>query len=243
MRSARKSGIWPACSSARSAVLAVGLAGAALAHAQDRVLAVESVVAAAPSPQSQTIEPGNPTGLLSALPQRDRLLGLTEWNHTLLGAFQLGARLLHFEGQVTMPAARAADVAPAPAVLRFSAFGPAPKASLDAIAKALRMDQLQRQGMNLNLKSAYGSFRLQYREIFSGRANSLGGGVGQASAAATYTSPRFGSGLMDFSAAALMGAGSINQLLGTGFGNSNIGGNGPGRKSQTAPTVAIKLTF
>jgi hypothetical protein len=49
--------------------------------------------------------------------------------------------------------------------------------------------------------------------------------------------------MFDFTAAALMGAGSINQILGSGFGTNSIGGFGPGRKPQTAPTVAIKLTF
>jgi hypothetical protein len=177
-------------------------------------------------------------------PQRDAVLGLTDWDHTLLGAFQLGARLAHLPSLAALPAPEA-SVLHAPAVMtRFSSSG-ATHVSLDTIARALRMDQLERQGMNLNMKSAYGNFRFQYREIFAnGKTNALGGGVGQASAAATYTTPRFGTGgLMDFSAAALMGTGSINQLMGSGFGNSNIGGNGPGHKSQTAPTVAIKLTF
>jgi len=98
--------------------------------------------------------------------------------------------------------------------------------------------------MNVDMKSAFGNLNLIYREIFTGRPNTLGGGVGQASAAAMFTTPRFGSGgKFDFSAAALMGTGSLNTLTGGGFGNSLIGGNGPGRKSQTSPTVAIKLTF
>jgi hypothetical protein len=41
-----------------------------------------------------------------------------------------------------------------------------------------------------------------------------------------------------------MGTGSINQMLGSGFGTSVIGGNGPAlHKQAAAPTVAIKLTF
>ena len=125
-------------------------------------------------------------------------------------------------------------------------MGSSPHFTLDEMAKALRMDQLQRQGMNVNFNSGFGNFRIQYREVFNpnGRSNALGGGIGMASAAAMYTTPRFGSSkLLDFSAAALMGTGSINQMLGSGFGTSAIGGNGPGRKPDTAPTLAIKLTF
>lgn len=173
--------------------------------------------------------------------RRDTLLGLAQWDHTLLGAFELSARLLRYsETLVTSTAAPAAR--PVDVVGRFSTSGG--HTTINDIAKAWKVDQLQRQGMNLNMKSPYGNFRLTYREIFSGRANSLGGGIGQASAAAIYTTPRFGAGgLLDFSAAALMGNGSINQLLGGGFGNNNIGGFGPRLRKSEGPTVAIKLTF
>ena len=174
---------------------------------------------------------------------RDALLGLAEWDHTLVGAFELGARLIHLS-----VAASTTGVAqthpPVTGVVRFSAYGSGSHAPLDEIAKALKIDQLQRQGMNFHLSSPFGNFRLQYREIFSGRSNSLGGGIGQAAAAATYTTPRFGAGgKFDLSAAALMGTGSINQLLGSGFGSSVIGGNGPALRKNPGPTVALKLTF
>ena len=177
---------------------------------------------------------------------RDAILGLAAWDHSLLGAFELGARLLHLAPDPLSPV----TIGPAPArqhpnaTLRLSAYGSS-RVSLDSIAKALHMEQLERQGMNLRMASPFGSFRLTYREIFNNvRANSLGAGVGQASAAATYTTPRFGAGgLMNFSAAALMGNGSINQLLGSGFGSSVIGGNGPTLRKSTGPTVALKLTF
>jgi hypothetical protein len=176
--------------------------------------------------------------------RRDAMLGLAEWDHTLLGAFQLGARLIHLSAAPPMPGAIARVHPPAGAAARFSVSGSASHAPLDEIAKALKIDQLQRQGMNLHMSSPFGNFRLQYREIFSGRANSLGGGLGQASAAASWTTPRFGTGgMFDFSAAALMGSGSLNQLMGGGFGNSNIGGFGPGHRQSTGPTVAVKLTF
>lgn len=186
--------------------------------------------------------------------RRDAEIGLNGWDHTLLGAFELGERLIHLADAAIVPGlgvpgfgvpglgvrAHAAD--PASSFLRYSGSDGRP--TLDSIAKALRVDQLQRQGMNLHMSSPFGSFRVTYREIFAGRANSLGGGVGQASAAAMYTTPRFGTGrLMDFSAAALMGDGQINQLLGTGFGSSVIGGNGPALRKAAGPTVALKLTF
>lgn len=185
----------------------------------------------------EVIRPGRDQGL-----RRDAMLGLADWDHTLLGAFQLGERLFHLSVTAPMPAALAAIHPPVTGVVRFSAS--APHDPLNEIAKALKIDQLQRQGMNLHMNSPFGNFRLQYREIFSGRANSLGGGLGQASAAATYTTPRFGAGgMFDFSAAALMGTGSINTLLGSGFGSSTIGGFGPGARKQEGPTVALKLTF
>jgi len=226
------------------AILLMATTSSCVVRGQEATAGVDAAAAAAAVRDPNSHPEENPARILSDLPQRDALLGLAEWNHTLLGAFQLGTRLF----RMAAPPATASVLLPAQArvsaVLRFSAFGPPPRVTMESIAKVLKMDQLQRQGMNVNLNSAYGSFRLQYREVFSARANTLGGGVGQASAAATYTSPRFGAGrLMDFSAAALMGTGSINQLLGTGFGSSAIGGFGPGRRSDTAPTVAIKLTF
>ena len=173
--------------------------------------------------------------------QRDAVLGLAGWDHTLLGAFELGASLLRrtataapLEANAWLPSRKNGAL--------FSTSGS--RSSLSSLVSAFRLDQLSRNGMNLAMKSALGSFNLTYREIFTGRPNSLGGGVGQASAAAIFTTPRFGSGgKFDFSAAALVGTGSMNTLLGGGFGNSAIGGNGPGRRSQTSPTVAIKLTF
>ncbi|MGB6686771.1 MAG: hypothetical protein WBE76_02910 [Terracidiphilus sp.] len=174
--------------------------------------------------------------------RRDALLGLSAWDHTLRGAFELGARLILISREAASPADANAILPQRTIALRFSSSGS--PTSLASMVNAFRLDQLARNGMNVGLNSALGSFRVTYREIFSGRPNSLGGGVGQASAAATYTTPRFGGkGVMDFSAAALMGTGSINTLMGSGFGNSAIGGNGPGRKPQDAPTVAIKLTF
>jgi hypothetical protein len=174
--------------------------------------------------------------------RRDALLGMGQWDHTLLGAFEMGARLVGFKVEPMVPPRPVARGAVLEGPVRLS--NPRSRFSVDSMARTLKVDQLQRQGMNVHMDSAYGNFKLTYREIFGGRANSLGGGVGQASAAATYTSPRFGTkGMMDFSAAALMGTGSLNTLMGGGFGNSLIGGNGPGRKPQDAPTVALKLTF
>lgn len=174
--------------------------------------------------------------------RRDALLGLAAWDHTLLGAFAFGERLIRLSKEAATPLDANAILPSRPIALRFSTSGS--HASLESLANAFRLDQLSRNGMDVAMKSAFGSFNLTYREIFTGRPNSLGGGVGQASAAAMFTTPRFGSkGVMDFSAAALMGTGSINTLMGSGFGNSAIGGNGPGRKPQNAPTVAIKLTF
>jgi hypothetical protein len=180
--------------------------------------------------------------------RRDAMLGLADWDHTLLGAFQLGARLIRLSVTAPIYSGPAPDSVIARAhpqastVVHFSAS--APHAPLDEIAKALKIDQLQRQGMNVRLNSPFGNFRLTYREVFGGRANSLGGGVGQASAAATFTTPRFGTGgMFDFSAAALMGTGQINTFMGGGFGNNSIGGFGPGAHKQQAPTVALKLTF
>lgn len=177
-------------------------------------------------------------------PRWDVQLGLAGWDHSLEGAFELGARLMQLAGRRAWPGAAVSPLPGRSSVLRLSAYGSPPKASLDAIAKALRIDQLERQGMNLHMSSPLGNFRLQYREVFTGRANSMGGGVGQAAAAASWTTPRFGTGgLFDFTAAALMGTGSINQLLGNGFGSSVIGGNGPALRKNPGPTVAIKLTF
>jgi hypothetical protein len=174
--------------------------------------------------------------------RRDALLGLGAWDHTLEGAFELGKRLIQLSENAAPPVNANAILPARPFALHLSTSGS--HASLTSLVNAFRPDQLTRNGMNLDVSSAYGSFRLTYREIFAGRPNSLGGGFGQASAAATYSTPRFGSkGLMDFSAAALMGTGSVNTLLGGGFGNSIIGGNGPGRKPQNSPTVALKLTF
>jgi hypothetical protein len=194
-------------------------------------------------PESDAMPAGQADGLETfRIARRDALLGMAQWDHTLMGAFEMGARLAGFKFTPMIPPRPVKGTSILEGPVRLS--NPRPRISVDSLARTLRADQLQRQGMNLHMDSAYGNFKLTYREIFSGRANSLGGGLGQASAAATYTTPRFGAGgLMDFSAAALMGTGSVNTLMGGGFGNSLIGGNGPGRKEQNAPTVALKLTF
>jgi hypothetical protein len=219
---------------------------AGLLHAQDSIAAMGRTAplavvanaqrtAAASNSSAPAIEDGQ-------IARKDALLGLRAWDHTLQGAFELGKRLIQLSEKAALPVGANAILPTRPLALRLSTSGS--HASLASMMNAFRLDQLSRNGMNLGLNSVLGSFRLTYREIFSGRPNSLGGGFGQASAAATYSTPRFGSkGLMDFSAAALMGTGPVNTLLGGGFGNSIIGGNGPGRKPQNAPTVALKLTF
>jgi hypothetical protein len=190
------------------------------------------------------VEPETSWGTTATEPsRRDVLLGLAQWDHTLLGAFELGARLLHLETSLPQMPAPTSAAHPVDAIGRFRTNGG--HVTINDLAHAWKMDQLQRTGMNMDIKSPYGAFRLTYREIFNGRAtNALGGGIGQASAAAMYSTPRFGAGnLWDFSAAALMGNGSINQLMGGGFGNNSIGGFGPHLHKADGPTVAIKLTF
>jgi hypothetical protein len=175
--------------------------------------------------------------------RRDVLLGLAQWDHTLLGAFQLGERILHLTAELPAIRISAPPDRPRDAIGHFRTNGG--HMTMNDLAHAWKMDQLQRGGMNVDMKSPYGNFRVTYRELFNGRTtNALGGGIGQASAAAMYTTPRFGTGgLLDFSAAALMGSGSINQLMGGGFGNNNIGGFGPHLHKAEGPTVALKLTF
>jgi hypothetical protein len=173
--------------------------------------------------------------------QRDAALGLAEWDHTLLGAFELGAKLLRHSA--TADPLEANSLLPSRKSLAVFATSGA-HSPIPSFISVSPLNQVYRNGMNVNMKSVFGDFNVTYREIFTGRPNTLGGGVGQASAAAMFTTPGFGSGRkLDFSAAALMGTGSINTLLGSGFGNSLIGGNGPGHKAQNSPTVAIKLTF
>jgi len=211
------------------ALLLLVLSGGGLSLAQS---------AATPTEQAMDVE-------RVQVERRDAMLGLTEWDHTMLGAFQLGARLMRLSDVTAIPAGAISIFRPVTDpvtnVVRFS--GSVARGSLSSVASQLRLDQLTKQGLNLRMASPFGNFRLQYREIFSGRANSLGGGVGQASAAATYTTPKFGNGMFDFSAAALMGTGSINTMLGSGFGNSAIGGFGPVLRKNPGPTVALKLTF
>lgn len=248
MRSALQSGVDLLPLRICVVVFALAASGSPVLRAQRPATADESIALPAADRRSNANESMRQPDLLSwPLPQRDTLLGLGRWDHTLLGAFQLGARLVRLSTVASVAALPPGPASSAPAagnVLRFSAFGPTPRASLDSIAKALKVDQLQRQGMNLHMNSPFGNFRLQYREIFNGRSNGLGGGVGQAAAAASWTTPRFGAGgMFDFTAAALMGTGSINQLLGSGFGTNTIGGIGPGARKQDGPTVAIKLTF
>lgn len=229
------------------AALAAGAIGACAQAAglNNMPIAPESAAHPDAVPSPPVLDPVDSANLAQGA-HRDAAIGLAGWDHTLLGAFELGERLVRL-ADASVDSASATVLRPRPAdpaanLLRYS--GSAGRPTLDSIAKALRIDQLQRQGMNLHMSSPFGNFRLTYREIFSGRANSLGGGVGQASAAATYTTPRFGSGgLMDFSAAALMGNGPINQLLGSGFGSSLIGGNGPALRKSQGPTVAVKFTF
>jgi hypothetical protein len=248
VRSALQSGVDRLALRICVVVFALAAAGSPVLRAQQLAAADQSIPLTAADGRSNANESSRQPDLLSwPLPRRDALLGLGRWDHTLLGAFQLGARLVRLStvAYVAVLPPGPATIAPgASNVLRFSAFGPTPHASLDAIAKALKVDQLQRQGMNLRMNSPFGNFRLQYREIFNGRSNSIGGGVGQAAAAASWTTPRFGAGgMFDFTAAALMGTGSINQLMGSGFGTNTIGGIGPAARKQDGPTVAIKLTF
>ena len=186
-----------------------------------------------------TATPGAAGFATGRLARRDAALGLAGWDHTLLGAFELGERLLRKSAAADPLVANSVAFVRKP----FSVFSTSGSRSSPWIHVS-PIDQLSRNGMNVDMKSVFGNLNVVYREIFTGRPNTLGGGVGQASAAAMFTTPRFGSGgKFDFSAAALMGTGSLNTLTGGGFGNSLIGGNGPGRKSQTSPTVAIKLTF
>lgn len=232
------------------APVALALAAMGSGPVQAQVPAAQPSSAAVPLPHSatssQASEPGPaiPGAAVFAngrLARRDAYLGLAGWDHTLLGAFEIGAKLLRQSATVDPLAANSIATVRKPFAV-FSASGSrsvsSPRIRLSPI------DQLSRNGMNVDMKTAFGNFNVKYREIFAGRPNTLGGGVGQASAAAMFTTPRFGSGgKFDFSAAALMGTGTLNTLTGGGFGNSLIGGNGPGRKSQTSPTVAIKLTF
>jgi hypothetical protein len=234
-----------------AALFVLAFAGAGWLHAQG----APPAAAADSAPETCIDEMARtPSNILSALSdcafdrgtgpgaRRDALLGLANWDHTLIGAFEFGARLFRSSEEAVIPVRVDSASASRKNAIRFSTSGS--HLTLTSLTEAVRLNQLTRSGMNLAMNSAYGSFRLTYREIFTGRPNSLGGGVGQASAAAMYTTPRFGSkGLIDFSAGALMGTGSVNTLMGGGFGNSLIGGNGPGRKSQDAPTVAFKLTF
>jgi hypothetical protein len=205
------------------------------------------VTAAAPSTVQvpQIVDPPAPDLAFTFQPllRRDALLGLARWDRTLQGAFQLGTGAIGLAADA-ISHAQLGGFRPnlrTQGILDRS-VGAAPQFSMNTLAKSLHMDQLQRQGMNLRLNSAYGSFKMSYREVFQAHANGLGGGVGQASAAATYTTPRFGA-MMDFSAAAMMGTGSINSFMGGGFGTNAIGGYAPGHKQGTAPTVAIKLSF
>ncbi len=226
-------------------VLLPAMQGGEAARAQQTLPIALPAPAAIQPPDGTSLRPdtlpatvaGEEPGVLL---QRDALLGLANWDHTLRGAFELGARMLRNSVSVDPLDANAVPLSRKPVAV-FSTSGA--HASLSFLTVS-RLDQLTRSGMNVAMRSALGNFNLTYREIFTGRPNSLGGGFGQASAAATFTTPRFGSkGMMDFSAAALMGTGSINTLMGGGFGNSAIGGNGPGHRPENSPTVAIKLTF
>lgn len=229
-------------------VLALAVMGSRPVQAQ--APAAQPSSAAVPLPDSTTSSqasepgpaiPGAAGFAISRLVRRDASLGLAGWDHTLLGAFEIGAKLLRQSATVDPLAANSIATVRKPFAV-FSASG-----SRSVSSPRIRVSpigQLSRNGMNVDMKSVFGNFNVTYREIFTGRHNTLGGGVGQASAAAMFTTPRFGSGgKFDFSAAALLGAGPLNTLTGGGFGNSLIGGNGPGRKSQTSPTMAIKLTF
>jgi hypothetical protein len=197
------------------------------------------------TPQENAVQGNAPLGVASVgtgeLIQRDAVLGLADWDHTLLGAFELGAKLLRRSAKAD-PLEANAFLPTWKSLAMFSTSGSHSRTPPSITLSPL--NQVYRSGMNVDMRSSFGNFNVTYREIFTGRPNTLGGGVGQASAAAMFTTPRFGSGRkFDFSAAALMGTCSINTLLGNGFGNSLIGGNGPGRKNQNSPTVAIKLTF
>jgi hypothetical protein len=231
-------------------VVLLAMQGLGFVRAQGTVPDAQPAPAATPLPNAVPSHGNAATGIAGAgigevgsrqFVERDEALGMTGWDHTLAGAFELGEELLRraatadpLEANSLLPSRKPVAV--------FSTSGS--RSPFSSFIRVSSLNQLSRNGMNVAMKSWLGNFNLTYREIFSGRPNSLGGGVGQASAAAMFTTPRFGSGgKFDFSAAALMGTGSVNTLMGGGFGNSLIGGNGPGHKSQDAPTVAIKLTF
>ncbi len=164
-------------------------------------------------------------------------LASTVWNQSLFEAFQPGCSLGRF-AEVNPRAGLPDAVSPQPArragaAFRASSVHPAPKFTVPTL------DQLTRQGMNLRFNSTAGTFRFTYREIFGGRGNSIGGGVGQATAAATYTTSNFRDTLVNLSASTFMGT-PTRDMLGT-FVNTPMWTGGTAK--HPAPTVSLRLTF
>jgi hypothetical protein len=197
-------------------------------------------VASTPPGITPTSQPGlNGLALLApARPGTDP--SLVPWDRSAAGRFKPGSRgpqISATGGHLTDTASlfQPSGTPNALSGLRGAGINGPPLLSMQ------KLNQLNSQQMNLRFNSSAGSFRFTYREVFGARANSVGGGVGQGTAAATFSSTNFGGSLFNFSAAALMGAPAPGSVTG-GFQNSPTVFTG-GTQKHPAPTVALRLTF
>lgn len=173
------------------------------------------------------------------VPADDVVSRATQWNQSLFDAFQPGGSLGRYTGTNRtaglLEPLPPANPKPRPgAAFRASGAHPPPRVVLPTL------DQLTRQGMNLRFNSSAGTFRLTYREVFGARGNSLGGSMGQGTAAATYTTGNFGKSLVNFSASTFMG-GPPTLLMTGGYYNNSLWT--AGTQKHPSPTVSLRLTF
>ena len=108
---------------------------------------------------------------------------------------------------------------------------------------AQKVDQLNRSDLGIYFRSTLGKISVTYQDNLGTRCNSLGGGMGQTSTRATFSSPSFGGGMFHFSA-------SIVGSSHSGFSASSMNGNESGKQfspggaaKRSTSTVSLHLSF
>jgi hypothetical protein len=109
---------------------------------------------------------------------------------------------------------------------------------------ALKLDQLTRADLGMNIKSSMGNFSFIYQDALGVRRNNMGGGVGQGAFGATFNSSTFGNGMFKLSASTMLGSGpgsgSMRPMSGSGLGSSSASG---GTAAHPAASVSLHLHF
>jgi hypothetical protein len=117
----------------------------------------------------------------------------------------------------------------------FPATGTLPRAQAFGTAQGIppRFDARVAGSLTLPLNSSAGTFRMSYRDVFSGERNVTGTNFATGSGSATFGTSNLGNGMF--------------LSAGTSYGSRSMAGstvgNAPGGQKHSGPSVGLRLTF